>query len=113
MDSVTINARFGSQEQAESAVRKLRALRGDCFRIECHGAGASEEGLSSSRMEFAAESELTGETVQRQADATQFTPDQNGGQSFSLSANIPDQAVDQARSVIQEAGGQMETAGSD
>lgn len=112
MSPVTINASFGSQEQAESAVRKLRALRGDCFRIECHGASAQDDGLSSSHIEFAAEADLAGERVQRRADASDFVPEQTGGSSFTLSANIPNQAADQARRVIREAGGQVESAGS-
>jgi len=113
MESVTINARFGTQEQAESALRKLRALRGDCFRIECHGASASADNLSSLQVEFATESDLAGESVRRRANEPIHLSDQTGGQSFTLSANMPDQAVDQARSVVHEAGGQLETMSSD
>ena len=112
MDLVTINATFGDQAQAESTVRKLRALRGDCFRIECLGASTPDDRLSSMRAEFAAESDLTGERDQRRGEVPNFDPEQLGNQSFALSANIPALAVEQARSVIREAGGRMESADS-
>ena len=113
MGALTISARFRSQEQAESAVRKLRALRGDCFRIECHGdADAAADSLSSLQVEFAAESDLAGEIARPNAadSPSSAAADQLAEPSFTLSASIPDQATDQAHSVIAEAGGQVESA---
>ncbi|WP_123039791.1 hypothetical protein [Cohnella candidum] len=84
MDVQTIQARFDNQEQAESAIRKLAALRGDRFRIEREG---------SFSVEFAAELGTPEEAAE--------------SGSFTLSANIPQEASDRARSVIEAAGGRM------
>ncbi len=99
MDSATINARFGTQEQAESAVRKLRALRGDCFRIECESVQAAPSGLADTHVEFAAENGF----LPTLADQT----DPRLKLSFTLSAQLPVQVAEQARSVIFDAGGRL------
>lgn len=121
MDTQTIQARFSSQEQAESAVRKLAALRGDRFRIERHAAADSGTGsaamLSNSEADGWAGS--TGDAgVMSAADgAVGVAPnswwgdDAAGGgasaASFTLSANVPLIASGQAGKVIQSAGGEM------
>lgn len=84
VDMQSIQAEFTSQDQAESVMKKLGSLRGDRFRLE--RAGVS---LGDSRVEFA-------EEVGSNAPA-----------EFTLSANVPGDATEQARAVILQAGGRM------
>ncbi len=96
MQMQSIQASFPSQEQAESAVRKLASLRGDCFRVECIG-GSAQTGAYGSAMSAADYTFLHwGDTGAETRAGT-----------YTLSANVPATAAEQARSVIQGAGGQM------
>ncbi len=92
MDMETLQARFATQDQAESVIRKLSALRSDRFRLERADA---RDGASSSDQHVNAEfgSDLGSSAV----DAAEFT----------LSAIVPKVAADQARTVIRQAGGEI------
>jgi hypothetical protein len=89
-----IEAKFATQEQAESVVRKLTALRGNRFRIERVQPPGAAAHPSSAHAEFADEAGI-GMTS---ADAGTDLP-------FSLSVQIPAMAVEQAISVIRAANG--------
>lgn len=98
MDTLTIQARFPSQEQAESAVRKLASLRGDCFRLE------RETGFPQAAT-FALETEMANLDAPVESFGWANEPVRAGQASFSLSVQIPVGAAEQARTVIREAGG--------
>ncbi|WP_276356008.1 hypothetical protein [Cohnella caldifontis] len=102
MEMQSIQARFSSQEQAESAVRKLASLRGDCFRLEREGGFAQADASAGS---FDAEMAEMDAPVESFGWANE--PASAGGTSFSLTAQIPAEAAEQARSVISAAGGKM------
>ncbi|TVY00515.1 hypothetical protein [Cohnella terricola] len=86
MEMQSLQAGFANQDQAESVIRKLSALRGDCFRLERAG------GVKNANFEFAGELGASSKVM-----AAEFT----------LAVNIPAAAVEQARTVIIGAGGQM------
>jgi len=81
-----LQAAFATQDQAESVIRKLSALRGDCFRLERIG------GVMNANVEFSGE--LGASSKETTAE-------------FTLAVNIPAAAAEQARTVIIGAGGQM------
>ncbi|MFC5467085.1 hypothetical protein ACFPPD_00010 [Cohnella suwonensis] len=98
MDMQALHAGFETQDQAESAIRKLAALRSDRFRLSRATAGeafGSETDLADASAEFAEEIGLT---------ATGFA---GNAIAFTLSANVPDKAREQARAVIEQAGGRI------
>lgn len=97
VETQTIQARFSSQEQAESAVRKLASLRGDCLRVErTSGSAPSFDSEMAADWDAPAESfGWSNEPANPQAGA------------FTLSANVPVMAAEQARTVVQESGGQI------
>ena len=99
MDMQAIQARFATQQQAEAAVRKLAALRGDQFRLERQGVGAADAAVSTDLADMDALGALT-EFQPVDGEVSSFL-------SFSLSAVVPAMATEQARSVIADAGGQM------
>lgn len=120
-----IQARFATQDQAESAMRKLASLRSDRFRLEriSSGFGSSyasdqAEAIQSSDVDGLTASVLTGSAFQSSggvmasADAAAHqwgvTPEGDGPASeYTLSANVPGEAAEQARTVIEQAGGQI------
>jgi hypothetical protein len=118
-----LQARFASQDDAESAIRKLASLRSDCFRLELVSTAggvtnaADSDSMVSSSVEGLTSSIGVGSAFQSSsgdiASADVATP-QRGVSSqegytaeFTLSANVPDEAAEQARKVISQAGGQV------
>ncbi len=98
MDMEPLQARFETQDQAESVIRKLSALRSDRFRLERTSAGAA---ASSGGQSWNAEigSDLGAIATPSNAYAT------SAAAEFTLSAIVPAAAADQARTVIRQAGG--------
>jgi hypothetical protein len=96
-----MQARFATQDQAESAMRKLSALRSDCFRLEraanYDDAGAEATADSSQFVDDLTASVLAGSVIQSSL----------GDAEYTLSANVPGVASEQARNVILQAGGQI------
>jgi hypothetical protein len=126
LDMQPLQARFATQDQAEAAMRKLAALRSDRFRLERAGAGTAGEAFASAEMQqpsqdaaidgLAASVMEAGSAIQASAgvmastDVTAWgvTPQSSGlVAEFTLSANVPDSATEQARTVIQQAGGEL------
>lgn len=120
MDMQPLQAQFATQEQAESVMRKLASLRSDCFRLERVGAASD---VSSSTMEASQAldglnvSGLTSSTFQASGgfipstNASNYdyggSPQEVSASAFTLSANVPEGASEQARNVIIQAGGQV------
>jgi hypothetical protein len=101
MDMQPMQARFVTQDQAESAIRKLTALRSDSFRLE-RAAAYDDVGT-----EATAYSSLSEDGFTASALAGSAIPYSSGGAEYTLSANVPGEAADQARTVILQAGGQI------
>ncbi|MBN2983290.1 MULTISPECIES: hypothetical protein [Cohnella] len=89
MDMVSMAASFPSQDQAERAVRKLAALRADRFRMERLGGEAGS---------------LPGD---QGIEASGELGEADSAEAFSLSVQVPAAAARQARTVIEQAGGQV------
>ncbi len=120
-----IQARFATQDQAESAMRKLASLRSDRFRLErvINGFGSSYgsdqagaiqssdvDGLTASVLAGSAFQSSAGVMASADAAAHQYgeTPEGSGPVAeYTLSANVPGAAAEQARTVIEQAGGQI------
>jgi hypothetical protein len=119
METHTFQARFASQEQAEAAVRKLAALRGDRFRVErvgsfpqsgmTGGANASADGLSAVGMSENEMPTYSGVMAASEAASPEWGAGTEEAQaaSFTLSAQVPAASAEQVRSVILGAGGEM------
>jgi hypothetical protein len=120
MDMMPMQARFATQDQAETAMRKLASLRGDRFRLERVGgyadigtpeidASQPVDGLTASVLAGSAFPSSGGVMASGVAAAIQWgvTPEGGPTAEFTLSANVPGEAAEQARSVILQAGGQM------
>ncbi|TJY43462.1 hypothetical protein E5161_06160 [Cohnella pontilimi] len=115
MDTHTIQARFATQEEAESAVRKLSSLRGDRFRLERESGGYTRMAASEMASEPAPgamnASEPAGAPVQNFSGtlANEFASDVGTAPAaaFTLSADVPASVTEQARRVIQDAGGEL------
>jgi hypothetical protein len=115
LDMHTIHARFTTQEEAESVVRKLSSLRGDRFRLERETGGytrmATPETASGQTLDAMIPSEPAGSPVENYSGvaSTEFASDAGSvpAAAFTLSANIPPESSEQARKVILDAGGQM------
>jgi hypothetical protein len=115
LDMMPLQARFATQDQAESAMRKLASLRSDRFRLERVGAYANT-GSSEFDASLTA-SVLAGSTFQSSggvmpsavAAANQLGVSPEGGSTdeYTLSANVPGEAAEQAKNVILQAGGQI------
>ncbi|WP_256760172.1 hypothetical protein [Cohnella sp. WQ 127256] len=105
----SLQAKFATQDQAESVMRKLASLRSDCFRLErvgsdTHGEGLSTPGLAGAGFQSSLEVEASLDAAGFQANST----DSVGASSvFTLSANVPTEATEQARTVILQAGGEF------
>lgn len=104
MNEQTIRATFPSREQAETAVLKLRALRGQDFRLECLTSAVAADSLSSANAEFAATLGTDASKGSSSAVEGLHHPDQS--HAYMLQALIPEQVVLQAQRVIEEAIGQ-------
>ncbi len=115
-----LQARFATQDQAESAIRKLASLRSDCFRLERIGSNNiadSFEGDSAQSVDGLTASVLAGSAFQSSAGvmasadvaAHQWgvTPQSGTAAEFMLSAKVPGDASEQARTVILQSGGQI------
>ncbi|WP_205699905.1 hypothetical protein [Cohnella luojiensis] len=120
-----IQARFATQDQAESAMRKLASLRSDRFRLErvINGFGSSYasdqagaiqssdvDGLTASLLAGSAFQSSSGVMASADAVANQWDATTEGSgpvSEFTLSANVPGEAAEQARTVIEQAGGQI------
>ncbi len=90
MEMQPLQARFASQDQAESVIRKLSALRGDRFRLERAGeAFGTSTGNARQDSEFGSDLGMTAPS------------------EFTLSALIPTDAAEPARTVIRQAGGEL------
>ena len=108
MSARTLHARFPSRRQAESAVWKLRALRGDGFRLECPGFPVVTDRLSSARVEFATTLDAEVGAAAAFRDRADVSVKADQGCAYLLSAQIPDIVTMQAQRVIREAGGTIE-----
>jgi hypothetical protein len=93
----SMQARFATQDQAESVMRKLASLRSDCFRLERAGHYADSEASS---LDYSPTALSLSSSV---IEGTVVNP----AEEFMLSANVPDAAKEQARNVIMQAGGQV------
>lgn len=113
----SLNAAFNSQEEAESAIRKLSALRGDQFRLE--KIPGTEMAPKSTRVMEAltspdhvdnytdtdaifTDSARPAFSVEASSTLGEFASPEA---LFSLSVNVPGSATEQARTVIKDAGG--------
>jgi len=99
-----MQARFTTQDQAESAIRKLASLRSDCFRLE-RASNTISNGDNAER-EFSQISDLNGLSAAGFAESATLNANDSIPE-FTLSANVPNGATEQARTVIMQAGGQM------
>lgn len=94
MEMQSLHAAFNSQEEAESVIRKLSALRGDRFRLE-KIPGSETDAIFT-------DSALTALSVEASSALGEFA----GSEAlYSLSVNVPGSATEQARTVIMDAGG--------
>ena len=120
MNMQPLQARFATQEQAESVMRKLASLRSDCFRLERVGTpgdtaspamdtSQAVDGLTASVLAGSAFQSSSGVMASADAAAHQYGVSMDNGSTteFTLSANVPDGASQQARNVIMQAGGQV------
>jgi hypothetical protein len=120
LDMMPLQARFATQDQAESAMRKLASLRSDRFRLERVGAYADTgtpeieasqtvDGLTASVLAGSAFPSSGGVMASGVAAAIQWGISPDGGPiaEFTLSANVPGEAAELARTVILQAGGQI------
>jgi hypothetical protein len=99
-----LQARFASQDEAESAIRKLASLRSDCFRLERVSSDGGVTNTADSDPMLSTSESMDGLTSSIGAGSA-F---QDGYTAeFTLSANVPDEAAEQARKVILQAGGQI------
>jgi hypothetical protein len=92
----SLHAAFNSQEEAESAIRKLSALRGDQFRLEKMPVSNSDAIFTDSAVPALSveASSALGEIASPEA-------------LYSLSVHVPGSASEQARKVIRDAGGRL------
>lgn len=97
MDMLSMQARFASQDQAESVMRKLAFLRSDCFRLE--KAGQDNESVDPTMDTYPSITSMSSTELE---SASSPIVDE-----FTLSANVPGAVAEQARSVIIQAGGQV------
>lgn len=99
-----IQAQFRNREQAESAVRKLKALRGEGFLLECRDLRIDADTLSSVQAEFAVMPGAAVDALARPEAADELFDD-SARQCYALFAQIPDQVALQAQRVIEEVEG--------
>ncbi|BBI34752.1 hypothetical protein [Cohnella abietis] len=100
MDMQPLQAKFATQDQAESAIRKLSSLRSDCFRLEKIGPYSGQIETT----EADALQSIDGLTATAlEGSISLGSPEA----AFTLSASVPGLATDQARSVILQAGGEI------
>jgi hypothetical protein len=108
LDMQPLHASFDDQDQAEEAIRKLASLRGNRFRMEraVHGddfgSGAAVAPAAGTMNELAGEL-LAGSSIEAGAELGHEPP----AALFSLSLDIPAEAAEQARKVIEQAGGRV------
>lgn len=117
-----LQSRFSSQDDAESAMRKLASLRSDRFRLERVSSDVgvtptsnSDDMLDTEAIGGLTSSIMAGSAFQTSsgimafADADQWGVSPEGGYTpeFTLSANVPGEALEQARTVILQSGGQI------
>lgn len=115
VDKTTLEASFDSQEEAEAAVRKLTALRGDRFRMESAAAGADFGAKAANRDAIAsgaASAMLYGGAELEAAEelgtgVPEYDPAASKASAIRLAADIPGISVEQARRVITESGGTL------
>lgn len=102
-----MQASFATQDQAESVIRKLASLRGDRFRLE----RASGNAIQSSEISAASTADSANPSSSLLSDSRleaseELTPAHSSSSAeFTLSANVPGEAAEQARTVILQAGG--------
>jgi hypothetical protein len=110
-DMQPLQARFATQEQAEAAMRKLAALRSDRFRLERAALAEAPKGGGLEAGVFS-ESAFYDSTALISGDETSSWGDESAGANtglaeFMLSAHVPSMATEQARTVVEQAGGQV------
>ncbi|MBB6675387.1 hypothetical protein [Cohnella nanjingensis] len=108
LDMQRLQASFTSQDQAEEAIRKLTALRGNRFRMAREGAGADfGSGVvdANAQMNAMANSLLYGASEPELGDELGRSAVLESEAAFSLSADVPASAIEQARQVVAQAGG--------
>lgn len=118
MDTHSLKASFASQEQAESAIRKLSALRGDRFRLE--KASSADPGrtpqaaMTSGRANVPGDYTDTDEIFTGGYGLYNEEASSNLGEFaspealYSLSVQVPGSAAEQARTVILQNGGRFD-----
>lgn len=113
MEMQSLQAAFNTQDEAESAIRKLSALRGDRFRLEKLGSG-TDQPASTGAMEAIADPHGftdTGGVFTDSAAASSVEASSTLGEFaspealYSLSVHVPGSVSEQAREVIRQAGG--------
>lgn len=118
-----LQSRFSSQDDAESAMRKLASLRSDRFRLERVGSDVgvtptsnSDDMLDTEAIGGLTSSLFAGSAFQTSSGIMAFTdaaayqgvsPEDSRTSEFTLSANVPGEALEQARTVILQSGGQI------
>ena len=100
MDMLPLQARFASQDQAESVIRKLASLRSETFRLEKMVPNGAVDGAST--MDVSASGVNLTSSI-----ASDIAYNSRSTEEFTLSANVPGAVADQARNVIVQAGGQV------
>ncbi|RUS48512.1 hypothetical protein [Cohnella sp. AR92] len=107
MDMLSLQASFSTQEQAEEAVRKLASLRANRFRMERATGGidfgSKLSGADSSLSELSAS--LLGDSRMEAANELGTTTGEENP-AFNLTVDVPSEAMEKARKVISQAGGQ-------
>lgn len=104
LDMLPIQARFATQDQAESVIRKLASLRSETFRLERRGPNGLLDGASIMDIS-ASEVNLTSSVASN--SIYDSSSSSSSSEEFTLSANVPGAVADQARNVIMQAGGQV------
>ncbi|QJD83665.1 hypothetical protein [Cohnella herbarum] len=107
MDMQPLQASFATQDQAESVIRKLASLRGDRFRLERASGNANQSSELSSASTADSDNPASSLLSNSRLEASEeLTPARLGSSAeFTLSANVPGEATEQARTVILQAGG--------
>ncbi len=118
VDRQTLQASFASQDAAESAIRKLSALRGDNFRLEKKGSvdpgRTPQAALTSGRANVPGDYTDTDEIYTGGMGLYEAEASSNLGEFaspealYSLSVQVPGLAAEQARTVLLQAGGTVE-----
>ncbi|WEK53074.1 MAG: hypothetical protein P0Y55_10745 [Candidatus Cohnella colombiensis] len=114
MDMQPLQATFATQEQAETAIRKLASLRSDQFRLErvSTNSGLATESSFVNALDFGLTSGIANGASLRSLGSSEgvissISLDQAPFNAFELTAQVPKEAIGMAQTVISQAGGQL------